>query len=302
MRLTVRGAHARTASQLALGVALALGLVFSPACKTVQRDDAPLAEGVVLAELNGDQTAALGAYVAALYSGGAVEPPALLAEGQGSAYVALRGGGELLAEVWGKDGSLAASLEDAMTKAKAMVEGGTPDAVELNLAHTFQSVTDPNPKNLYRLASGKRTGIRGIELRLGEHYERVPPTKMLAAGDRFGTVVKRFFEVAGVDHAGFVAGGGQARVFEVQQFIVGLPSGESTKLLRGNVYVEPSAVTRAGTQATTDLLIDWMLKHLHEDGRMTYMWLPGESREVRRQQHDSSVDGDERPDQGRSEA
>jgi hypothetical protein len=43
--------------------------------------------------------------------------------------------------------------------------------------------------------------------------------------------------------------------------------------------VQPSEVTQANTQATVDLLIEWMLTNLEDDGRLAYMWLPGESRE-----------------------
>lgn len=261
-------------------VLLAASLTFAAACKTTPREDLPLAEGVAFAELSSAQASELGAYVAAAYSGEGGEAPAFLREGRGSAYVALRQQGKLLAEVWGDDGSLGNSLAGAVSKAKAMMPAGsTPDMVEINLAHSFASVPNPTKTELYRFASGKRTGIRGIELTYGEHYERTPPTKMLAAGDKFGDVVGRFFKRADVNHDTFVSGGGKARVFETQQLLVRLPSGEGVKLLRGNVYVEPAEVTQANTQATVDLLIEWMLTNLEEQGRLAYMWLPGESRE-----------------------
>lgn len=259
---------------------LAASLTFATACKTTPRDDLPLAEGIEFAELSAAQASELGAWVAATYGGEGGEAPAFLREGRGSAYVALRQQGKLLAEVWGDDGQLGSSLAGALGKAKEMMPAGsTPDMVEINLAHKFESVANPTKTELYRLASGKRTGIRGIELTYGEHYERTPPTKMLAAGDKFGDVVARFFKQAGVDHDTFVSGGGKARVFESQQLLVRLPSGEGVKLLRGNVYVEPSEVTQANTQATVDLLIEWMLTNLEPNGRLAYMWLPGESRE-----------------------
>jgi hypothetical protein len=259
---------------------LAASLTFTAACKTTPREDLPLAEGIAFAELSSAQASELGAWVAATYGGEGGEAPAFLREGRGSAYVALRQQGKLLAEVWGDDGQLGNSLAGAVTKAKEMMPAGsTPDMVEINLAHSFQSVANPTKTELSRLASGKRTGIRGIELTYGEHYERTPPTKMLTAGDKFDDVIGRFFKRAEVTHDSFVSGGGKARVFESQQLIVRLPSGEGVKLLRGNVYVEPSAVTQANTQMTVDLLIEWMLTNLEPDGRLAYMWLPGESRE-----------------------
>jgi hypothetical protein len=260
---------------------LAACLTFAVACKTTPPEQAvPLAEGIELAELSAAQTSELGAFVAATYSGEGGEAPAFLRDGKGSAYVALRQQGKLLAEIWGEDGQLGSSLAGAIVKAKEMSpSGATPDMVEINLAHNFKTVANPTKTELYRLASGKRIGIRGIELTYGEHYERTPPTKMLAAGDKFGDVVDRFFKRASVNHDSFVSGGGKARVFESQQLIVRLPAGEGIKLLRGNVYVEPREVTQANTQTTVDLLIEWMLTNLQPDGRLVYMWLPGESKE-----------------------
>lgn len=51
-------------------------------------------------------------------------------------------------------------------------------------------------------------------------------------------------------------------------------SRQVTKLFRGNVYVPPNAVSQAATEASAGLMRDWMLHHLHEDGRMSYLWLP----------------------------
>ncbi|PRQ04025.1 hypothetical protein [Enhygromyxa salina] len=266
-----------------VGLATAVCLAAAPGCKTSKRvdDNKPLVDGVDVPELSSKQAEEVGAWVAAVYlgSGSGGDAPALLREGQGAAYVALRDHGKLLADAWGPDGDLASSLAKAIADAKASVPAGaSPDMVEIDLAHSFRTVDKPTKKELYQAASGKRTGIRGVELSHGEHTERTAPTKMLAAGDSFKDVVNRFFKQAGVNHDSF-ASSGKARVFENHQLLVRLPTGQGIKLLRGNVYVEPREVTQANTQATVDLLIDWMFTHLHEDGRMTYMWLPTASGE-----------------------
>jgi hypothetical protein len=250
----------------------------APACKTSKKDTSALQEGVEFQEPAAGQVDELGAWVAAVYAGSGGDAPGFLKEGQGSAYVALRDHGKLLSEAWGADGSMADSLADALAKAKEQAGNASADMVEINLAHSFISVKDPRDEELYRMASGKRVGIRGLELTHNDHYERVPPTKMLAAGEKFGEVVKRFLKQAGVKNLDqFAKDGGKARVFESHQVLVRLPSGDGVKLLRGNVYVPPSEVTKTNVQATTDLMIEWMLTHLHEDGRLTYLWLPDQS-------------------------
>lgn len=258
-------------------------LVTAPACKTSKKQTSTLQEEVLFPDPSEAQVDELGAYVAAVYAGSGAELPAFLKEGQGSAYVALRAQGKLLGEAWGTDGPMADSLADALAKAKDQADQAgstTADMAEINLAHGFSSVKEPRDEELYRKASGKRVGIRGIELSYNDHYERVPPTKMLAAGEKFGAVVKRFLKQAGVkDLNQFAKDGGKARVFESHQILVRLPSGDGVELLRGNVLVQPSEVTKPNVQATTDLMIEWMLTHLHEDGRLTYLWLPDKSAE-----------------------
>lgn len=266
-----------------IGLATAACLVVAPACKTTKSEDGkPLVDGIALPELSSKQAEEVGAWVAAVYldAGAGGDAPAVLREGQGGAYVALRDHGKLLAEAWGPDGDLANSLSKAIADAKAAAPAGaSPDMIEIDLAHSFRTVEDSSKKQLFRAASGKRTGIRGLDLSYGEHTQRTAPTKMLAAGDHFKDVFEGFFELADVNYETFASGGGKARVFENQQLMVQLPSGEGIKLLRGNVYVEPREVTQANTQATVDLLIGWMLTNLREDGRMTYMWLPSNSGE-----------------------
>src|SRR5690606_2970316 len=143
-----------------------------------------LQEGVEFSEPTAGQVSELGAWVAATYKGSGGEAPGFLREGQGSAYVALRNHGKLIGEAWGADGNMAESLADALARAKQLAGSASADMVEINLAHTFKSVKDVRPDELYRFASGKRVGIRGIELTYNDFYERVPPTKMLAAGER----------------------------------------------------------------------------------------------------------------------
>ena len=253
----------------------------TPGCKSKDQAATALQDGVEFAEPTAGQVQELGSWVAGLVAGTAsgTDGPSFLRDGQGSAYVALRSQGKLLAEAWGPDGNMADSLAGAVAKAKDLAEGASADMVEIDLAHTFVTVKSPGEKELYRHASGKRVGIRGIELSYGDYYERVPPTKMLAAGERFGDPVKRFLKKASIKHGEFADNGGKARVFETHQLIVRLPSGEGVKLLRGNVYVQPAEVTQASTKATADLLIAWMLTHLHDDGRMTYLWQPETSSE-----------------------
>jgi hypothetical protein len=250
----------------------------APACKTTKKETAELQEGVEFPEPTAGQVDELGKWVAAVYAGSSDEAPSFLKEGKGSAYVALRAQGKLLGEAWGTDGVMADSLADALAKAKDSAGSSTADMVEINLAHSFDSVKDPREEELYRKASGKRVGIRGLELTYNDYYERTPPTKMIAQAEKFGDVVKRFLKQADVKNlTQFAKDGGKARVFENHQVLVRLPSGEGVKLLRGNVYVEPSEVTKENVQKTTDLMIEWMLTNLHEDGRLTYLWLPEQS-------------------------
>jgi len=275
-------------------VALAL-VVSAGSCERPRSQGhwAAIEEELVLPDLEAEDCEAMGIWVAGLYAETpqrSRDVPRALRTGRGTAYVALRREGQLLAEAWGPEGDLDESVAGAVAEARrklAVAPGSRPgapaeaDLIELDLAHAFHRIERPTLKAIRAQVSNRSLGIRGLELSLGEERQRWAPSAMIAQNLKVRNGVRSFWRKVDVDEQQFLERGGRARWFEAQQFLVSLPAGETQKMSRGNVFVEPDQVTQASTRVSADLLTQWLLAHLHEDGRMTYLWSPATSRESR---------------------
>ncbi|MFV8756793.1 hypothetical protein ACNOYE_40130 [Nannocystaceae bacterium ST9] len=268
--------HRRELLMLGLGLPLA-------ACKR-SGEDAPgeVDDGVDLRELNGDEQATLGRWVVGKLQGSDPgELPTVLRETPALAYVALRSAGTLVAESWGGEGTASFSLSGALANLLEAVGEGSYDTIELDLAHRFKTIEAKTEDALWQPLGAKHQGIRGIEIRFGEKIDRNAPTQMLARNHTFRQEIERLWRQFSMKGDEFFEGEGKVRLFEAQQYLIAAPAGTITPLLRGNVLVEPSAVSQANTRACADLMIGWLLTHLHEGGRMTYQWYPATSAEDR---------------------
>ncbi len=268
---------------LALPGATLAGLAL-PGCKPKQDMPGEVADGVALRELSEAEARGLGEWIASKLSGG--DPNALpdvVRETPAVAYLGLRSAGKLIGEAWGAEGSASFSLDVAIHSLREQVGDAiaSVDTVELDLAHRFTTLAASDEESLWRPLGAMHQGIRGIEIRYANKIDRNAPTQMLARNHGFKQEVERLWRQFSIPGEDFFAGEGKVRLFEAQQYLVALPSGTITALLRGNVLVEPSAVSQANTRACADLMIAWLLEHLHADGRMTYQWFPSTSSEDR---------------------
>lgn len=261
---------------------LGLTLPFAACKQSMRGGPGEVGDGVVLRELDDDEQRGLAEWIAGKLSGAEVgELPAVLRETPALAYVGLRAGGKLITEAWGSEGAASFSLQTAITSVLEQVGEATIDTVELDVAHGFKTLAVQAEQALWKHLGGKHQGIRGIELRFAEKVDRNAPTQMLARNHSFKQEVERLWRQFSMPGEDFFAGDGKVRLFEAQQYLVAVPAGTITPLLRGNVLVEPSAVTQANTRVCADLMIEWLLTHLHDDGRMTYQWFPSTSSEDR---------------------
>jgi hypothetical protein len=264
---------------------LVLGLTLPfVACKQSERGGpGEVADGIGLSELDDDEQRRLAEWITSKLSGAEVgELPAVLRETPALAYVGLRAAGKLIAEAWGSEGAASFSLTTAITRALEQAGDTVVDTVELDLAHRFKTLDVHDEQTLWKHVGGaKHQGILGLELRFAEKIDRNAPTQMLARNHGFKQEVERLWRQFSMKGDEFFEGEGKVRTFAAQQFLIAVPAGTITALLRGNELVAPSAVTQANTRVCADLMIEWLLTHLHDDGRMTYQWFPSTSSEDR---------------------
>lgn len=191
-------------------------------------------------------------------------------------YVALRASGEEVASGWREDGTvgdalaaLIAELRDSRPKAR------TADSAEICLAHSFRDV-DANRRGAL---SNIHRGIRGLEIDTSGGAIRYSPTTMLARNVDFDKALAALARRQNIGVSDI--SDDQIRTFECDQILVFIDRGEAVEMERGNQLVPLASVDRKSTQALNGLMADWLLSHLHADGRMTYKWWPSRGEESR---------------------
>lgn len=277
--MRVRAALGRTL--LLAGLALAVAAP-TPGCNRPRPQRGVLSESDILPPLTPEEADEVGRWVADVHAGEAKarDAPRVLRKGRGAAYVALRARGRLLAEAWGPEGDLDESVFGALEQARAKATGPA-DTVELDLAHSFHEIEHPTIKNIRSQVSNRSLGIRGLELALGDDSQRWAPSEMIAENLKVRHAISEFWGRIDVEEQQFVERGGVARWFEAQQLLITLSGGQTRQLVRGNQFVDPTEVSQANTRAATELMRAWMLHHLHDNGRMTYLWFPSTGTESR---------------------
>ena len=192
----------------------------------------------------------------------------------GAVYVALRESGVKRSHAWCFGEEWRTGFSEAL---KDAAHGLAPecrpriDAVEACFANPPRSLS---PSEYKQELSNVHRGIRGVVLRNNTVRQAWSPTDMLARNLSFENVFTRFRETASP------AGPSHVSVFDAEQFLVLLGDGILVKpMVRGNTYVPLSDVTRIQVQRLADGLGDWLVRQVHDDGRMTYKYWPSRGQE-----------------------
>lgn len=239
-------------------------------------------DGVALRELEAGERETLATYVLARLRGETPESdtlPSLLRETPCVAYIGVREAGRLVAEAWGYEGTGSYSLRSGIDLAREQLGDASFDAIELDLAHDYRTLAATDTATLWSMLAREPEGLVGVETRFLDKIDRNAPTQLLARNHSARQEVERLWRQFSITAQEFFDGQGVVRGFAAWPFVIDAGSGSITPLLRGNVLVEPSEVGPALARSSADLLIAWLLAHLHDEGRMTYTWLPATSRE-----------------------
>lgn len=176
----------------------------------------------------------------------------------GPVYVVVRNEGKQLARFW-------SPLESVQS---AIREGLQPncDAIEIVFTHSYRAV---EPRHEARALAECHRGVRGLEVDFGDRIVRWSPTEMLARNLSFA----RALELSG-------EGEREIRTFEADQYLLRLrPHVELRAMQRGNTVVSLAEVDSARVVLSMRLMAQWLGRHLHEDGRLTYKYWPSRGEE-----------------------
>lgn len=203
-----------------------------------------------------------------------------LASHRGPVYLVLRRQGAAVASVWQSAGSWAENIDNALASALTEnVESGpvTADTVELCLTWDYEDfrVTTESVATLET-----QVGLVGIELSYGGQSRRYSPTLMLSRNLDFQSLVKDFLRGVGQDPRATLRHPLDARLFKAYQVLVRIPAAKSpvaVQMIRGNTP-EEGPVTAESTRELLDLLAEWMVNQVPPEGRLPYLYLPGQDK------------------------
>jgi hypothetical protein len=199
----------------------------------------------------------------------------------GPTYVAVRESGVRRRDAWG-DGVGLDSLLAALAKIRDALgdkaEGLNEVEIDLTYGYMMAHLRDQAARN--RVYANVDRGVRGIELSLDGGVDRASPSWMVATNRGFKLVADNFRQMRNVDENSFNARC-QVRTFDATQLLlrddeagpVGFP------LFRGNTLVPQEELSRGLVETMQKELGDFLVKSVHDDGRMVYLYYPSRGTE-----------------------
>lgn len=181
-------------------------------------------------------------------------------------YLALRGGGRLLTELWCHGPDLGRELAAL---------GREPDrgADLLEIALTRDYVPVP-PARLELELPQRDRGVRGMRLALGGVEERLAPSRMIAANLGFMGAAQRFCRRLELDPASFGRRGGRIWGFAARTLLVPLDGRAPMEPYRAGLLVRADEITPERTLAMAREMAAWLVRNTDAEGRLPYKYWP----------------------------
>lgn len=218
--------------------------------------------------------------------------------GSGPVHVDLRAAGRGVASEWSElaaDATQEASLADAISRAKtaAGADLSEVDALVVAFSYDFVTVDMLDEAQRKRLHSNIHRGVRGIELSHGDAMQRWCPTTMLATNRKPQKVIDNFRNERRLSVNDLRGPNVTLRTFDAAAIWVerqGDSPGKGSAprqeaLIRGTPYFPIEEVTHENVKLLEQELGDFMVRSVHDDGRMMYMFYPSRGTEDQKRQN-----------------
>lgn len=256
-------------------------LILDPDEDTVPEVSAD-AETTVVSPLTESDVQPLAEFVSAAWQGRDLptEMPARFSEPAHAVFLSARADSRHRASLWRTEGTVGEALVSAVAGARRKLgnEADEIDTIEIALSHSYRKL-DP-VKNERELLANIHRGIRGLEVRFGDKVSRYSPTYAISSNRGNGRLIELFRKKHSISEERAKTQI-EYRTFEADQVLVELSDPPRAHLLlRGNQLVGVEEVTRENVQRLSDLLTQWLVANVHEDGRMTYMYWPSVPKEA----------------------
>lgn len=204
--------------------------------------------------------------------------------GQDPVWVEARRGGALLVQQWGEGPDQATALLDALAAVRTQTTAEAPDALCVALTFDRQRVDMTDATARRRLVANMQRGIRGLELRHGEHVQRTSPLSMVATNRDAQKILDAFRNERRLSLTDLQGPAVEIHTFHAAQLWVAVgedrpPVPRQAPLIRGKRHFRIEDVTRDAVVRLERDLGDFMCRSVQPDGRMLYMFYPSRGTE-----------------------
>jgi hypothetical protein len=200
---------------------------------------------------------------------------------RGPVQITFRSKGKQIATCWQKGGDWADNIIRGIGRLRKTTPAASIqniDTIELCLTYSYRRIDTEKDKHL--LTNAHR-GIHGLEVRYGRKIIRYSPSEMIARNVSFARIVKRASQKYSVVGNGSSSSLAQFRIFAARQILVTCrPKPKAVEMHRGNTPVARKDVDQKNVHELADLMGNWLIRQVHEDGRMTYKYWPSPGKEA----------------------
>jgi hypothetical protein len=209
---------------------------------------------------------------------GAVEPEpeatGRLGQGLGPVFAVLRHGGNWVGSAWASGDTTLSATQAAVSEAQGDQGAESLDAVDLCLSHSYHDVQAND------LPGSIDVGVLGLQIEHAGDAATYSPTLMLANNWDFRDVLQIFAEAHDADVEDLAGSGTKLQIFECDQVLVTLDEpARAVVMQRGNSPIPLEQVSQQSATRLAELMGEWLARHVHADGRMTYEYWPSRGEE-----------------------
>jgi hypothetical protein len=229
---------------------------------------------------------AIGNYVAARLRGEKADlapETAKLLEGEtGPVFVGMRTTGALQFSQYRKDQNQHAALQaiiDGAVEELDTDQRSAIETVEVCPSYDFREHRLAEKQGRSVLRSNVWRGLRGVECEFSGQIHYLWPTLMLEQNFEWKDAFEDLRKRVGVSQETFESKRVTTRQFSAAQVLVFPREKRATALFRGLRVIPVSEVTQEGVERLQDFLGNYLYNNVQEDGRLIYMYEPGQDSE-----------------------
>lgn len=202
--------------------------------------------------------------------------------------ILLRADGVEVAQRWSPILKKPEDLADFIIKTKQSLTQARQQeitSIEIYISHSYERLHYNKNNERNTLRANIHTGMQGIEIQYGDIIKRYHPGYPITRKLKNRTLIDQFIHEHKISKDHLEQNKPEQAIrfsmFKGSHLLIFLNEKPRIyHLHRSNEIIALNEVNKANTQKWLNLAKEWLLNNVHEDGRMTYRYLPSDRREA----------------------